>query len=345
MTTLARPQWETELDQAASAYGVNPALVHAINQRENSGSDAFTINTTDSNAAAGHPSGGPMQYIAATFAGNARRARAANPAAWRGVDASWRNPYAQALAASWAISTGHGQQWSTYSKALQDAGGTVRGSSQTLPAPVSAPSGASAGGSSPSGTFSKPARAALASMFDTNPGMKRVLGLVDQYDQLHPRVDVVRPTADAAAGVVGGAGGGPQGQQLVATALAEVGKTANDAMRYIKAAGGKGYEAWCGDFVQWVFKQRGLQPPPARSVPALMQWAAKNHRLVSNPRPGDLVTFDWNGDGKADHVEMVRKAIRGGVASVGGNTSGPKPGMQVAAKNRTSNILGYVRAA
>lgn len=334
--------WQQQRAQAAAAYGTNPELLAAINQREQGGRPGFVVNTWDSNAAAGHPSGGPFQFIEPTFNAYAKQARAANPAAWRGVPAQWRNPYAQALTASWAFANGKGSAWSTYDKALADAGGRAQGPRDTRPAPSSGAAGGAAGGQGGSSRFTPQQRAALAMVFDTNDRVKRALGVVDQADAA--RVDVVRPTAAAGAGVTGGAGGGAAGQQLVTTALAEVGKTANDAMRYIKAAGGTGREPWCGDFVMWVFKQRGMQPPPARSVPALMKWARTNNKLVSNPQPGDLVTFDWNGDGTADHVEMVRNRIRGGVATVGGDTSGSRSSSQVAAKNRTSNILGYVRS-
>lgn len=348
---LAGRQWSNALDTAAAAYGVNPAVVRAINRREQSGTSNFVVNDWDTNAAAGTPSGGPFQFIKPTYTAFARQARQANPAAWKGVSNDWRNPYAQALAASWAFANGKGSHWSTYEKALSDAGGRLRGVRETRPAPVSGAASDAAGvsstssGSASTERFSAPQRAALTAVFDTNPRMQRILGLVDRVDAMRPRVDVVRPAGAAADAVTGGAGAGPAGQQLVATALAEVGKTANDAMRYIRAGGGTGYEAWCGDFVMWVFKQRGLKAPPARSVPALMTWARKNNKLVSNPRPGDLVTFDWNGDGTADHVEMVRRRVKGGVATIGGNTSGNKAASQVAAKNRTSNILGYVRAA
>lgn len=332
----AARKWTSALDTAAAAYGVNPRLLEAVNQREQSGTSNFVVNDWDTNAKAGTPSGGPFQFIQPTFSAFSRQARQANPKAWQGVKADWKNPYAQALTASWAFANGKGSHWSTFEKAKADAGG-VRGPRETRPAPSSAPSTLGDGGSGGS-RFSAPQKAALAMVFDNNPGMKRVLGMVDKADAA--RVDVVRPTGEAAQAI--GAGGS---NELVATALAEVGKTANDAMRYIKAGGGTGYEPWCGDFVMWVFKQRGLKPPPARSVPALMTWAQKNQKLVKSPRPGDLVTFDWNGDGTADHVEMVRSRIKGGVATVGGNTSGNKASSQVAAKNRKTNILGYVRAS
>jgi len=327
-------QWHAQVAQAAAAYGTNPKLLRGINQREQSGTSNFVVNDWDSNAQRGTPSGGPFQFIQPTFSAYARQAQQANPQAWKGVKADWKNPYAQALAASWALANGKGKAWTTYSKALADAGGQVKGPAQTTPAPVSDASSGEAT-TTIGKRFTDKQSAALAMVFDTNPRMKKLLGAIDTT-----RVDVVRPTKEAQA-----VGGGSVGKELVATAMAEVGKTANDAMRYIKAAGGSGYEPWCGDFVQWVFKQRGLAAPPARSVPALMAWAKKNNKLVNNPQAGDLVTFDWNGDGKADHVEMVRGKVKGGVATVGGNTSGAKAGSQVAAKNRTSNILGYVRAS
>lgn len=142
--------WQQQLSQAAGAYAVNPRLLQAINQREQSGTSDFVINDWDSNAQAGTPSGGPMQYVEGTFKGNARRAREANPAAWRGTPLDWRNPYAQALAASWAIANGHGKQWSTYGKALQDAGGSWQGDRRAATAPVSEASGASGGASADS---------------------------------------------------------------------------------------------------------------------------------------------------------------------------------------------------
>ena len=114
--------WQQLIKQAAQAYGTDYALLRAINQREQSGTSNFVINDWDSNAQKGTPSGGPFQFIKPTFDAFARQARAANPQAWRNVPLDWKNPYAQALAASWAIANGKGGHWSTYSKAKADAG-------------------------------------------------------------------------------------------------------------------------------------------------------------------------------------------------------------------------------
>jgi hypothetical protein len=102
--------------QAGHAYGTDPNLLLNIGKLE-SGLRPDAWNKTDSNAQAGTPSKGIMQFIESTFAGNARHAKDANPAAWAGVPMQWLNPKAQALAASWAIANGHGSQWTTYDRA------------------------------------------------------------------------------------------------------------------------------------------------------------------------------------------------------------------------------------
>lgn len=144
---------------------------------------------------------------------------------------------------------------------------------------------------------------------------------------------------------LGGAGNPDLRAKLVATARQEVGTLASGAMKYIKAAGGTGYEPWCGDFVQYVFKQNGLKPPPARSVPALLKWAEGNGTRRQTGRAGDLAMFDWNSDGVPDHVELVAGGKgKGQYQMIGGNTSGPQGSSQVAQKNRGANILGFVDA-
>lgn len=157
-----------------------------------------------------------------------------------------------------------------------------------------------------------------------------------------PSIAVTNTAKQQVAGT--GATGGLR-SKLVQTAKAEVGTVAAQAMKYIRAAGGTGQEAWCGDFVQYVFKQNGLKPPPARSVPGLLSWARQNHKLASTGHAGDLAMFDWDSDGTPDHVELVTGGKGAGrYTTIGGNTSGPQGSSQVAAKNRSSNILGFVNA-
>ena len=47
------------------------------------------------------------------------------------------------------------------------------------------------------------------------------------------------------------------------------------------------------------------------------QWQDKDYE----PQAGDIIFYDWNGDGTTDHVGIVEKAENGMVYTVEGNTS------------------------
>lgn len=347
---MAKP-YSNIVHEAASKYGVNPTLVHAVIRAESGG-----------NQGARSPAGavGYMQLMPGTA-----RGLGVNPNDGRQNIMGGTKYLSQQLKAFGgnvdkalaAYNAGPGNvrkyggippfnETQNYVKRIKgflnemggmEGGATAGGS--TTPAPTASPtSSAATDVNSPRAQYKK---AMLASMFEDSPIMRMALERAGAVSN----TDIIRPTAQAAeAGdIEGGAGG-----SVVDVAMTQVGKTSKDAMRYIKAAGGSGYEPWCGDFVQWVFKQRGLTPPPARSVPNLMSWANKQNKVVKNPRPGDLVTFDWHGDGTPDHVEIVRAIKNGRLLTVGGNTSGSKSSSQVEAKDRGSvrggSIHGYVRA-
>lgn len=122
------------LQQAAAAYKFDPTTLKLVNKYEDGGRSSFDVNNWDSNAKAGTPSGGPFQFVEGTFNSYAPQARAANPGAWQGVPMSWKDPRAQALAASWAMANGHGSAWTTYSRAQKEAGKTA-----AAPATAAAP--------------------------------------------------------------------------------------------------------------------------------------------------------------------------------------------------------------
>jgi hypothetical protein len=69
----------------------------------------------------------------------------------------------------------------------------------------------------------------------------------------------------------------------------------------------------------------------------------------SDVRSGDIVLFDWNGDGTADHIGIVDKPPakkKATFTTVEGNTSGnnPSDGGMVAKMNRvTSDVIAFVR--
>lgn len=95
---------------------------------------------------------------------------------------------------------------------------------------------------------------------------------------------------------------------------------------------GRPQEFWCGDFVTDAFKQTG---DPLRSMqpgcktgfaycPDAVNWARANGAAKRSweAQPGDIALFDWNGDGVADHTELVERWANSEFWTVGGD-SGP----------------------
>jgi cell wall-associated NlpC family hydrolase len=65
---------------------------------------------------------------------------------------------------------------------------------------------------------------------------------------------------------------------------------------------------WCGMFVSWCYAQVGA---PLGNIGFKKGYAGcqtavayfrKNNRVTTNPAPGNIVFFDWNGDGRFDHT-------------------------------------------
>jgi hypothetical protein len=93
--------------------------------------------------------------------------------------------------------------------------------------------------------------------------------------------------------------------------------------------------AWCATFVSWVMQQTGVTT--FRSA-AVGDWvdAARGGRyglsVVTTPVPGDLVAFDWDGNGDYAypnrHIGIVEKAptSTGSFGTIEGNTTKPGDG-------------------
>jgi len=70
--------------------------------------------------------------------------------------------------------------------------------------------------------------------------------------------------------------------------------------------------AWCGIFVSWCYAFAGKQLPPIgftngfAGVQTLIDYAKKHNLIVSEPKEGDIVVFDWNKDGHYDHVGIFK---------------------------------------
>ncbi|MBX7096221.1 MAG: peptidoglycan-binding protein [Myxococcaceae bacterium] len=148
----------------------------------------------------------------------------------------------------------------------------------------------------------------------------------------------VRPSADADFRA-----------RILEVAQGEVGTTEatnnNDGdVRKYPSAFGRGQEAYCADFVSWVINQSGGAmndgwcPSIVNKLVRSGDWKGK-----TNPQAGDIVLFDWDHDGQADHVGFVKSVnANGTLTTLEGNTSGPGGQQGVWEKTRGyDTVLGF----
>lgn len=148
----------------------------------------------------------------------------------------------------------------------------------------------------------------------------------------------------------GGGGVDPSYAQLVAnrkkvidTAASHVGQGGAEFQNRMGIPG----MDWCAAFVSCMFEDAGFRDRIPRSsyVPDFQSWA-QNQGIWRGtdgsymPNAGDLVIFDFNGNGSGDHIGIVH-SVRGprDINTVEGNTGSPR---KVELKPRSSGILGYV---
>lgn len=99
--------------------------------------------------------------------------------------------------------------------------------------------------------------------------------------------------------------------------------------RYLASTGISYPAAWCMATVHWCFQQVGVKIGGGASVGNFNEWARQNGKLVARPFRGDVVCYDWNGDGWPDHAGLVErvlalrwkgKAFAGWVQTIEGNS-------------------------
>ena len=89
------------------------------------------------------------------------------------------------------------------------------------------------------------------------------------------------------------------------------------------------FVAWCGSFVMWCANQAGVKVPHTvytpNGVAGFKKLKAWTEAADANPQPGDIVYFDFPGDGvdRISHVGIVIKNNGDGtINTVEGNTAG-----------------------
>lgn len=85
--------------------------------------------------------------------------------------------------------------------------------------------------------------------------------------------------------------------------------------------------AWCCAFIWWVFRKCGLAMTfcagnKTAYCPFVVNWARAHNRWVtSGYQLGDILLYDWNGDGLADHIGWCAGVAGGYAKSIEGNSS------------------------
>ncbi|HEY1088416.1 MAG TPA: peptidoglycan-binding protein [Archangium sp.] len=124
----------------------------------------------------------------------------------------------------------------------------------------------------------------------------------------------------------------------------ESGNNRGAALKYPQHFG-RGAEAWCADFTSYVLQKAGLDMNDPYTPSVVNQLKRDgNWKGKSNPQPGDLVLFDWDGDREADHIGIVERVNPDGtIATIEGNTENPQTGQEgVWRRTRTmGTILGF----
>jgi hypothetical protein len=157
-------------------------------------------------------------------------------------------------------------------------------------------------------------------------------------------------------------GGGAVGQTMVVLAQQELAKNVretsgnneSDRIREYRTATAGAENTpgpWCAYFVSWLAKSAGAPIGAGGNgtgyVPTLEAWGKQENRFVEHgkatrPSPGDIVIFDWGGDGVADHTGIVERVDPDGrVHTIEGNASDTI--LRRTYPPDTDSIKGYVK--
>lgn len=147
--------------------------------------------------------------------------------------------------------------------------------------------------------------------------------------------------------------------KLISVAQSEVGYEGTST--YSKYGEWYGYQGgWCTTFALWCFNKTGEAygvslyaniVPGGGNCNSMISWFKNRGRYHTRssgykPKKGDLVFFDWSGNGSAQHVGILKSVSDGTVYTIEGNCSGK---VKAKSYNSSSNsvyasvnsILGY----
>lgn len=129
--------------------------------------------------------------------------------------------------------------------------------------------------------------------------------------------------SESLAGVEFVNGTRPGNQAVVDIAKSQVGNVGGQP--YWSWYGFTSRVEWCACFVSWCYGQMGLTEPrfsacQAQGIPWFQSHGQWGGRDYANIAPGDAIFFDWDLDGRADHVGIVVGTDGSRVYTVEGNS-------------------------
>lgn len=123
------------------------------------------------------------------------------------------------------------------------------------------------------------------------------------------------------------------GLKVAAKAIGELGNSESPKDSNMQKYGfwyGLNGVPWCAIFVSWCYNQSGLSLDTIDSskgmhyCPSALNHFKSTGEITKTPMAGDIVFFDWEGDGKPDHVGIFiqsRASSAGTFISIEGNTA------------------------
>jgi hypothetical protein len=106
---------------------------------------------------------------------------------------------------------------------------------------------------------------------------------------------------------------------------------------------------WCAIFVSWVYDQAGHplgqidSPKGYHYCPSAYNFWKRNNRITKDPQPGDIVLYDWEGDGLSNHTGIFVAWVKPGETFKAweGNTSltNDSDGGQVMMRTRSVKLV------
>lgn len=130
---------------------------------------------------------------------------------------------------------------------------------------------------------------------------------------------------------------------IIEIARKEIGNKGGE--KYWRWYGFNQRENWCAVFVSWCANESGIinnTIPKFSLCTDGVKWY-KDHNKWENksyiPQTGDIIFFDWNGDGHVQHVGIVEKEENGKVYTIEGNSNDEVRNKSYSLNNKS--IYGY----